>query len=175
MHFFLIYGTLYDMLYIQIIQQQWKAAASVYFKQMKSKFISDKEDTMKKVSRIYERMERDREILEAVIEARTGEGIKQGPVYKMINMSMEDYSTDQNHQSNDNLVTVNFEIDRDIYDQCNELFTQLGTTVEDMALGFIKFCVKNPEIITAYIKENADKELKQEVYEAVYAIAAKKV
>lgn len=130
---------------------------------------------MKKVSHIYERMERDREILEAAIKARTGDGIKQGPVYKMINMSMEDYSTDQNHQSNDNLVTVNFEIDRDIYDQCNELFTQLGTTVEDMALGFIKFCVKNPEIITAYIKENADKELKQEVYEAVYAIAAKKV
>ena len=45
---------------------------------------------MKKVSRISERMERDKEILEAAIKARTEDGIKQGPVYKMINMSMED-------------------------------------------------------------------------------------
>jgi len=175
MHFSLIYGTLYDMLYIQIIQQQWKAAASVYFKQMKSKFIPDKEDTMKKVSRIYERMERDREILEAAIKARTGDGIKQGPVYKMINMSMEDYSTDQKQQADEKTVTVKFEIDRDIYNQCVEAFTALGTTIEEMALGFIKFCVKNPDIISAYIKEDADEELKQKVFEAVYAIAAKKV
>ena len=45
---------------------------------------------MKIVSRISERMERDKEILEAAIKARTEDGIKQGPVYKMINMSMED-------------------------------------------------------------------------------------
>ena len=128
---------------------------------------------MKKVSRISKRMERDKEILEAAIKARTEDGIKQGPVYKMINMSMEYDSTDQNQQADEKTVTVKFEIDRDIYDHCVEAFTALGTTIEEMALAFIKFCVKNPEVISAYIKEDADEELKQEVFEAVYAIAAK--
>ena len=91
----------------------------------------------------------------------------------MINMSMEDHNTDQNQQHDEKFVTVKFEIDREIYDQCVEAFTVLGTTIEEMALAFIKFCVKNPEVISAYIKEDADKELKQEVFEAVYAIAAK--
>ena len=70
-------------------------------------------------------------------------------------------------------MTVSFEIDRDIYDQCVELFTGLGTTIEEMALAFILFCVQNPHVIKAYLKEDTDMKLKQMVFDSVYAIASK--
>ena len=41
----------------------------------------------------------------------------------------------------ENLVTMIFEIDQEVYDQVVPLFESLGTTIEDMAEGFIKFSV----------------------------------
>lgn len=40
----------------------------------------------------------------------------------------------------ENLVTMIFEIDQEIYDQVVPLFESLGTTIEDIAAGFIRFC-----------------------------------
>lgn len=42
---------------------------------------------------------------------------------------------------NKELVTMTIEIDRDIYNQATELFKNIGTTIEDMTAGFLKFCV----------------------------------
>ena len=39
------------------------------------------------------------------------------------------------------LVTMTIEIDREVYNKAAELFKNLGTTIEDMTVGFLKFCV----------------------------------
>lgn len=41
----------------------------------------------------------------------------------------------------ENIVTMIFEIDQEVYDQVVPLIESLGTTIEDMAAGFIKFSV----------------------------------
>lgn len=130
---------------------------------------------MKKSNGIAERTERALSIQKAAMEARAAAGIKR-PIESMIGSSekeIEKYCADNNEQSDKNLVTVSFEIDRDIYDQCVELFTGLGTTIEEMALAFIEFCVQNPHVIKAYLKEDTDMKLKQMVFDSVYAIASK--
>lgn len=83
---------------------------------------------------------------------------------------------------NDNLVTMTFEIDQEVYDQADELFRSLGTTIEDMAVGFIKFCVipENLPLLMAYLgKENAPAEagarleLHHRIFKQVFDIATK--
>lgn len=37
------------------------------------------------------------------------------------------------------LVTMTIEIDREVYNKAAELFKNLGTTIEDMTVGFLKF------------------------------------
>ena len=59
------------------------------------------------------------------------------------------------------LVTMTIEIDRDIYNQATELFKNIGTTIEDMTAGFLKFCVipENLPLLKAYLGiENAPAE-----------------
>ena len=53
----------------------------------------------------------------------------------------------------ENLVTMIFEIDQEVYDQVVPLFESLGTTIEDMAAGFIKFSVipENLPLLKAYL------------------------
>ena len=61
----------------------------------------------------------------------------------------------------ENLVTMIFEIDQEVYDQVVPLFESLGTTIEDMAAGFIKFSVipENLPLLKAYLGiENAPAE-----------------
>ena len=56
------------------------------------------------------------------------------------------------------LVTMIFEIDQEVYDQVVPLIESLGTTIEDMAAGFIKFSVipENLPLLKAYLGiENA--------------------
>lgn len=83
---------------------------------------------------------------------------------------------------NDNLVTMTFEIDQEVYDKADELFRSLGTTIEDMAVGFIKFCVipENLPLLMAYLgKENAPAEagarleLHHRIFKQVFDIATK--
>lgn len=80
----------------------------------------------------------------------------------------------------DNLVEMTFEIDQEVYDQAVTLFAKLGTTIEDMAMGFIKFCVipENLPILKVYLgiekaptEAGAKNELHQKVFEQVYKIA----
>ena len=82
----------------------------------------------------------------------------------------------------DNLVTMTFEIEQDVYDQAVSLFEKLGTTIEDMTVGFIKFCVipENLPELKAYLGiENAPAEagarieLHHRVFQKVFDIAAK--
>ena len=42
---------------------------------------------------------------------------------------------------NENLVTMTIELEQEVYDQSSELFRSLGTTIEDMTVAFLKFCV----------------------------------
>lgn len=59
------------------------------------------------------------------------------------------------------LVTMTIEIDREVYNKAAELFKNLGTTIEDMTVGFLKFCVipENPPVLKAYFGiENAPAE-----------------
>ena len=83
---------------------------------------------------------------------------------------------------NDNLVTVTFEIEQEVYDQAVVLFQSLGTTIEDMAVAFIKFCVipENYPLLEAYLgKVNAPAEagarleLHHRIFEKVFDIATK--
>lgn len=82
----------------------------------------------------------------------------------------------------DNLVTMTFEIEQEVYDQAAELFRSLGTTIENMAVGFIKFCIipENLPLLKAYLGiENAPAsagarmELHHRVFEKVFDIATK--
>lgn len=82
----------------------------------------------------------------------------------------------------DNLVTMTFEIDQDVYDQASEVCKQLGTTVEIMTESFIKFCVipENLPLLKAFLgkekapaEAGAKEEVNRMVLERVYAIAIK--
>ena len=82
----------------------------------------------------------------------------------------------------ENLVTMTFEIDQEVYDQVVPLFENLGTTNEDMAAGFIKFSVipENLPLLKAYLGiENAPAqaggrmELHHRVFKQVFDIATK--
>lgn len=62
---------------------------------------------------------------------------------------------------NKNLVTMTIELDQEVYDQASELFQCLGTTIEDMTVAFLKFCVipENLPLLKAYFGiENAPAE-----------------
>ena len=58
----------------------------------------------------------------------------------------------------DNLVTMTFDMDQDVYDQATKVCKQLGTTIEIMAESIIKFCVV-PEklpILEAFINRETE-------------------
>ena len=82
----------------------------------------------------------------------------------------------------DNLVTMTFEIDQEVYDQVVPLCESFGTTIEDMAAGFIKFCVipENLPLLKAYLgienapaEAGARMELHHRVFKQVLDIATK--
>ena len=54
---------------------------------------------------------------------------------------------------NENLVTMTIELDQEVYDQASELFKSLGTTIEDMTVAFLKFCVipENLPLLKVYL------------------------
>ena len=61
----------------------------------------------------------------------------------------------------ENLVTMTIELDQEVYDEVSELFQSLGTTIEDMTVAFLKFCVipENLPLLKAYLGiENAPAE-----------------
>ena len=83
---------------------------------------------------------------------------------------------------NENLVTMTIEIEREVYDQASELFQSLGTTIEDMTVAFLKFCVvpENLPLLKAYLgienapaEAGAKMELHHRVFQKVFNIAAK--
>ena len=83
---------------------------------------------------------------------------------------------------NKNLVTMTIELDQEVYDQASELFQSLGTTIEDMTVAFLKFCIipENLSLLKAYLSiENAPAEagarmeLHHRVFQKVFDIAAK--
>ena len=58
----------------------------------------------------------------------------------------------------DNLETMTFDMDQDVYDQATKVCKQLGTTIEIMAESIIKFCVV-PEklpILEAFINRETE-------------------
>ena len=78
------------------------------------------------------------------------------------------------------LVEWTFEVDQDVYEEAVKVCEQIGTTVEIMAVSFIKFCVvpENFPLLEAYINtekapsEVVDKEeICRYVFEKVFAIA----
>ena len=44
----------------------------------------------------------------------------------------------------DNLITVSFEIEEELYNQASKVCAELGTTLEQVCAEFLRFCV-NPE------------------------------
>ena len=83
---------------------------------------------------------------------------------------------------NKELVTMTIEIDKEVYNQATELFKNLGTTIEDMTVGFLKFCVipENLPMLKAYLSiENApaeagaQMELHHRIFKQVFDIATK--
>lgn len=79
-----------------------------------------------------------------------------------------------------NLTEWTFEIDQDVYEEAVKVCEQLGTTIEVMAVSFIKFCVvpENLPLLEAYVniekapdETGASDEIKRMVFEKVYAIA----
>ena len=58
----------------------------------------------------------------------------------------------------DNLVTMTFEMDQDVYYQATKVCKQLGTTIEIMAESIIKFCVvpENLPILEAFINRETE-------------------
>lgn len=133
---------------------------------------------MKNKTSMLERIERDLSIQKAAKEARNASGKYLNPIQRMIystDKEVECCTDEQGGQLDDNLVTVNIEVDADVYNQCTELFKRYGMTVEKIALAVLEFCVmpENESIIAAYLKEDVTEELKQKVFDSVYAIAAK--
>ena len=83
---------------------------------------------------------------------------------------------------NKDLVTMTIEIDIEVYNQAAELFNNLGTTIEDMTVGFLKFCEipENLLLLKAYLGiENAPAEagaqmdLHHRTFKQVFNIATK--
>ena len=83
---------------------------------------------------------------------------------------------------NENFVTMTIELEQEVYDQASELFRSLGTTIEDMTVAFLKFCVipENLPLLKAYLgienapaKAGAKRELHHRVFQKVFDIAAK--
>lgn len=83
---------------------------------------------------------------------------------------------------NKDLVTMTIEIDIEVYNQTTELFKNLGTTIEDMTVGFLRFCVipENLPLLKAYLGiENAPAEagaqpdLHHRIFKQVFDIATK--
>ena len=83
---------------------------------------------------------------------------------------------------NENLATMTIELDQEVYDQASELFQSLGTTIEDMTVAFLKFCVilENLPLLKAYLgienapaEAGAKMELHHRVFQKVFDIAAK--
>lgn len=83
---------------------------------------------------------------------------------------------------NKDLVTMTIEIDIEIYNQATELFKNLGTAIEDMTVGFLRFCVipENLPLLKAYLGiENAPAEagaqpdLHHRIFKQVFDIATK--
>ena len=83
---------------------------------------------------------------------------------------------------NKNLVTMTIDIEKEVYNQATELFKNLGTTIEDMTVGFLKFCVipENLPMLKAYLSiENApaeagaQMELHHRIFKQVFDIATK--
>ena len=66
---------------------------------------------------------------------------------------------DKEKTMNNDLVTMTIDIDKEVYNQVDEQFKNLGTTIEDMTVGFLKFCVipENLPIITSRVlRSSAD-------------------
>lgn len=83
---------------------------------------------------------------------------------------------------NKDLVTMTIEIDKEVYNQANKLFKNLGTTIEDMTVGFLKFCVipENLPMLKAYLgienapaEAGAQTELHHRIFKQVFDIATK--
>lgn len=82
----------------------------------------------------------------------------------------------------DDLVTKTIELEQEVYDRASELFQSLGTTIEDMTVAFLKFCVmsENLPLLKAYLgienapaEAGAKMELHHRVFQKVFDIAAK--
>lgn len=83
---------------------------------------------------------------------------------------------------NENQTTMTIEIERELYNQASELFQSLGTTIEEMAAAFIRFCVipENLPLLKAFFdientpaETDARMELEHQVFRKVFEIAAK--
>ena len=44
----------------------------------------------------------------------------------------------------DNLVTVSFEIEEELYNEASKVCAELGTTIEEVTAEFLRFCA-NPD------------------------------
>ena len=77
------------------------------------------------------------------------------------------------------LVTMTIEIDREVYNKTAELFKNLGKTIEDMTVGFLKYCVipENLPLLKAYLgienEAGAQMELHHRIFKQVFDIATK--
>ena len=73
------------------------------------------------------------------------------------------------------LVTMTIEIDREVYNKAAELFKNLGTTIEDMTVGFLKYCVipENLLLLKEYLEAGAQPELHHRIFKQVFDIATK--
>lgn len=83
---------------------------------------------------------------------------------------------------NENQTTMTIEIEPELYAQASELFQSRGTTIEDMAAAFIRFCVvpENLPLLKAFLdientpaEAGARMELEHQVFRKVFDIAAK--
>ena len=79
-------------------------------------------------------------------------------------------------------VMLLIEIDSEVYNQATKLFKNLGTTIEDMTAGFLKFCAitPNPPMLKAYLgienapaEAGAQMELHNRIFKQVFDIATK--
>ena len=80
------------------------------------------------------------------------------------------------------LVTMTIEIDIEVYNKAAELFENLGTTIEDMTVGFLRFCVipENLPLLTAFFgiqnppaDAGAQPDLHHRIFKQVFDIATK--
>ena len=110
-------------------------------------------------------------------------GLKDGHLYKMAGNAV---SVPVISAIGQRLYEINhefgIEIDREVYNQAAELFKNLGTTIEDMTVGFLKFCVipENLPMLKAYLgienapaEADAQPELHHRIFKQVFDIATK--